>query len=82
MKTLTYKLAPEQYGQKLSVLKKALGEDLIEVTPNSGVVKHKGVEAHYAFNPVDEIIVINIDHKPWIVPESEIEDKLSEWFKM
>jgi hypothetical protein len=75
-KTLTFSLSPDQF----SICKTELTGQGVAVTGNAGTIDYKGVEVQYSYNGTDTLTVI-VEHKPFLVPESVLEEKLAKWFQ-
>ena len=59
--------------------KTMLAEDGVTITGESGTLDYKGVEVAYSYNGADTL-TITVEHKPWVIPESEIDNKIRQWF--
>lgn len=51
----------------------------ITITGDEGKIESRKVGIDFAYNGTDTL-TITMEHKPWIVPASEVEGKIREWF--
>jgi hypothetical protein len=72
--TFSFPLTPDQYEAR----KAALTENGVVIVGTSGVVDYRGIEVAYEYDGA--ILTVTVEHKPWIIPESEINSKIADWF--
>ena len=76
-KTLTFQLTPEQFEQRKEIIAQA---GIQIPNGNIGEISHKGVTVKYAYDGVSQLQVV-VEHKPWMIPTSTVESKITEWFQ-
>ena len=50
----------------------------LHLTSDSGEIDSQGVRLSYAYD--GNMLIINVEHKPFIYPEQAVEAKIRSWF--
>lgn len=72
---LTIPLTPQQFASSRAKVEAELHQSLRD---DAGTIEHDGVKLSYTYD--GKALAVNIVHKPFLVPESTIDSKISTWF--
>lgn len=75
---ITFSITPLARNQ-FEAARTRLADQGIPVLGDEGNIEAHKVGVHFAYNGTDTL-TITMEHKPWIIPASTVEEKIREWF--
>lgn len=66
-------------AQRLAAIEARAQQDLgISISGNEGTATKNGIAISWVYNPSDQTLTVGDTRKPWYVPESKIDEELTE----
>ena len=64
--------------EQLESIRTRLSVNGVQITGDSGEIEQQGCKLSYSYDGSN--LTVNVLHKPFMIPESAVENKIKEWF--